>query len=349
MPGGLTVTRQDQPPVHLQETSMPFSRRSFTVAAVGTALVTPTTLLRAQGAFPTRPVTIQVGYPPGGPTDIYARALGKALSDIWKQPVVIENKAGASGSIAGMNTLKAPADGYRLVFTNNAANGAYELLNPKVATYNTLRDFAPVALFGISPSLMVVRNTLGVKDAKEFVAMAKADPGKLTYASSAIGSAPHMACELFQLVTGIKLLHVPYSGAAPIIPALLSDTVDMYVGGASTVMPQVKAGKLRAIAAVHPRRLTAAPDVPTMAEQGFKGVEYASWFGLLASVKTPVPLLDQINADCRKAMMTPELKNQVEQWGIEYVDSDRAQFAQVLKEEIERASRVITEAKITTG
>jgi tripartite-type tricarboxylate transporter receptor subunit TctC len=326
---------------------MSISRRAFTLATASSAIALPSTLLRAQGTFPTRSVTIQVGYPAGGPTDIYVRALGRVLSDMWKQPVIIENKPGASGSIAGMNVLRAPADGYTLVFTNNASNGAYELLNPKSATYNTLRDFAPVALFGISPSLMVVRSTLGVKDAKEFVAMARANPGKLTYASSAIGSAPHMACELFQLVTGIKLLHVPYSGAAPIIPALLGDTVDMYVGGASTVMPQVKTGKLRAIAAVHPRRLSAAPDVPTMAEQGFKGVEYASWFGLLASGKTPVPLLDQINADCRKAMVDPALKNQVEQWGVEYVDSDRAQFTQVLKEEIERAARVITEAKIT--
>ena len=330
------------------ETQMQFSRRTFNTLAAGTALGAAAPLLRAQSAtFPTRPVTIMVGYPAGGPTDIYVRALGKNLSTLWNQPVIIENRAGASGSIAGNMVLKAPPDGYTLVFTNNASNGAYELLNPKSATYQTIRDFAPVALFGISPSLMVVRGTLAVKDAREFVAMAKASPGKLTYASSAIGSAPHLACELFQLIAGIKMLHVPYSGAAPIIPALLGDTVDMYVGGASTVMPQVKTGRLRAIAAVHPRRLAAAPDVPTMAEQGFKGVEYASWFGLLASNQVPAPLLDQINADCRKVMDMPELRAQVDQWGIEYQSSTRPQFATVLREEIERATRVITEAKIT--
>jgi len=327
---------------------MPLTRRSFTTLAAGAALGATGPLARAQGGgFPSKTITILVGYPAGGPTDIYVRALSKPLAEMWRQPVVVENRAGASGSLAGMAVLRAPADGHTLVFTNNASNGAYELLSPKTATYNTLRDFAPVALFGISPSLMVVRSSLPVKDAREFVAMAKASPGKLTYGSSAIGSAPHLACELFQSVAGIKLLHIPYSGAAPLIQALLSDTVDMYVGGASTVMPHVKTGKLRAIAAVHPTRLKAAPDVPTMAEQGFKGVEYASWFGLLASIKTPVALLDQINADVRKAMDSPEMRAQLDAWGIEYTPDTRAQFAEVVKAEIDRAGKIIAEGKIS--
>jgi len=275
-------------------------------------------------AFPARTVTILVGFPAGGPTDIYVRAMARHLSDMWKQPVVIENRPGASGAIAAQQVLKAAPDGYTLLFTNNAANGAYEVLNPKAATYRTLRDFAPVALFGISPSIMVVRASLPVKDAKEFVAMARANPGKLSYGSSAIRSAPHLASELLQSVTGTKLLHVPYNGAAPIIQALLGDTVDMYIGGASTVMGQVRAGKLRALAAVNATRLQSAPDIPTMAEQGFKGVEYASWFGLLASIQVPGPLLDQINADCLKVMDLPEMKVQLQTFGIEYTASTRS-------------------------
>jgi tripartite-type tricarboxylate transporter receptor subunit TctC len=327
---------------------MQISRRIFTAGLGAGALSAIAPGLQAQTpAYPTRPVTILVGYPPGGPTDIYVRSLSKFLSEIWKQPVLVENRAGASGSIAAQMTLKAPADGYTLLFTNNAANGAYEVLNPKTATYRTLRDFQAVALFGLSPSIMVVRASLPVKDAKEFVAMAKANPGKLTYGSSAIGSAPHLASELLQNVTGIKMLHVPYNGAAPIIQALLGDQVDMYIGGASTVMGQVRAGKLRALAAVHPTRLQSAPEITTMAEQGFKGVEYASWFGMLASAQVPLALLDQINADCRKVMEMPEMKAQLQTFGIEYTPSTRTQFLQVVKEEIERSSKVVSEGKIS--
>lgn len=320
---------------------------SFGIAAAGAALGIAAPALRAQAAFPSKPVTIYVGYPAGGPTDIYVRVLATGLSQLWGQPVIVENRPGASGSIAGMQVLRAPADGYTLSFSNNATNGAYELLNPKNAHYDTMKDFAPVALFGISPSMMVVRTSLGVNNAKELVAMAKASPGKLTYASSAIGSAPHLAAELFQSVAGIKMLHVPYNGAAPIIQALLGDTVDMYIGGASTVMAQVRAGKLRAIGAVHATRLLSAPDVPTMGEQGFKGVEYASWFGLLASAQVPTSVLDQINAACRKVMETPEMKAQVDQLGVEYSSYNRQQFAAVLQDEIDRAGKVIKERKIT--
>ena len=327
---------------------MRISRRTFGLAAAtGTLGGLAPGLLAQTPPFPTRPVTILVGYPPGGPTDIYVRALAVRLSDLWKQPVVVENRAGASGSIAGVQMLKAAPDGYTLLFTNNAANGAYEVLNPKTATYRTMRDFAPVALFGISPSIMVVRATLPVKDAREFVALAKAQPGKLTYGSSAIGSAPHLASELLQSVAGIKMLHVPYNGAAPIIQALLGDTVDMYIGGASTVMGQVRAGKLRALAAVHATRLQSAPDVPTMAEQGFTGVEYASWFGLLASAQVPAPLLDQINAACRQVMDTPDMKAQLQTFGIEYTPSTREQFLQVVQEEVDRSSKVVRDGKIT--
>ena len=327
---------------------MQTTRRTFGAWAGAAALGVASPLVRAQPAtFPARPVTILVGYPPGGPTDIYVRALSKSLTTLWGQPVIVENRAGASGSIAGTAVLKAPADGYTLLFTNNASNGAYELLNPKSATYRTLRDFAPVALFGISPSMMVVRASLPVKDAREFVAMAKANPGKLSYGSSAIGSAPHLACELFQSVAGIKLLHVPYNGAAPIIQALLGDTVDMYVGGASTVMGQVRAGKLRAIGAVHPTRLVSAPDIPTMGEQGFKGVEYASWFGLLSSINVPAPLLDQSNADERTVMDLPEMPGHLDPDGIDYQSANRAQFMTVVREEVERAGKVISEGKIS--
>lgn len=302
----------------------------------------------AQTNFPTRQVNIVVGFPPGGPTDLYVRTLAKMLTARWNQAVVVENKAGASGSIGGVHVMKSTPDGYTLLFTNNAANGAYEQLNPKAVAYRTMRDFAPVALFGISPSIMVVRATLPVNNATEFVALLKASPGKYTYATSAIGSSPHMASELFQMATGTKMLHVPYSGAAPLITALIGGTVDMYVGGASTVMPHVRSGKLRTIGAVHPTRLASAPDVPTLVEQGIKGVEYASWFGLLAPAATPVPILDKLNADILKVMDSEEMRTQLKGFGIEAQLASRAQFTQTVIEEIERAGRVIKAANMVT-
>jgi len=242
--------------------------------------------------------------------------------------------------------LRAPADGHTLLFSNNATNGAIEQLQPKSTTFRTMRDFAPVSMFGISPSLMVVRATLGVKDAKEFVALAKSKPGKVTYASSAIGSAPHLASELFQAATGTKMLHVPYSGAAPIISALLGDTVDMYIGGASTVMGQVRAGKLRVLGAVHPTRMRSAPDVPTLGEQGISGVEYASWFGMLAPAQVPAAILDQLNADSRKVLESADGKAQLDKLGVEYMSMTRSQFHAFLTAEVERTAKIVNDQKL---
>ena len=326
----------------------PLTRRQFSTGLAATlALPLVAGTARAQAGFPSRPVTIVVGYPAGGPTDIYCRAMADGLAAIWKQTVVVENKAGASGSIGALQVLRAPADGHTLFFTNNATNGAYEQLNPKFSGYRTLKDFAPVALFGVVPTVLVVRATLPVTNMAEFVAYAKANPGKLNFGSSAVGSAPHLAAELLQDATKTKMLIVPFSGAAPLMQALLGGTIDAYIGGPSTVMEQVKAGRLRALAALHPTRLRAAPDVPTLVEQGIKGSDYASWFGLIASAATPPALLDRINADARAVMSAQPMKDKLVQYGVEYADSDRNQFWAVVQDEIERSGRVIREQKIT--
>ena len=301
----------------------------------------------AQDAFPTKPVTIVVGYPPGGPTDLYARAIAQGLSDLWHKPVVVDNKAGASGSIGAMQVLRAPADGHTLLFTNNATNGAYELMNPKNTPYRTLKDFAPVGLFGVAPNLLVVRSSLPARNMQEFIALAKAKPGTITYGSSAFGSAPHLASELLQEATGTKLLLVPFGGAGPLMQALVGGTVDMYIGGVSTVMEQVRAGKLRALAALHGSRLKAAPDVPTLAEQGIKGADYDSWYGLLAPAGVPAPLLDRINADVRKVMATKEIQTKLDQFAIESFPASRVQFLQVIKEEIDRSGDLIRKKNLT--
>lgn len=323
------------------------NRRAISLALAAGGLLCVAQPAAAQPGFPTKPVTIVVGYPAGGPTDVYCRALADALAALWKQPVVVDNRPGASGSVGALQALRSPADGYTLLFTNNATNGAYEQLNPKFTGYKTLTDFAPVALFGVVPTVMVVRATLPVRNLQDFLAYAKARPGAVTYGSSATGSAPHLASELLADIAGVTFNHIPYKGAAPLMTDLIGGQIDMYIGGPSTVMDHVRSGKLKALAAMHPTRLQAAPDVPTLQEQGVKGAEYASWFGLLASAGTPAGLLDAINADVRKVMATPQMKEKLEKFGVEYTPSDRAQFWRVVQEEIARAGKVIRERKIT--
>lgn len=322
------------------------ARRTFTAGLLAAA-ATPFSFAQAQApAFPTKPVSIVVGFPPGGPTDLYARALAQGLSTLWGQPVVVENKGGASGSIGAMQVLRAPADGHTLFFSNNATNGAYEQLNP-AAPYRTMRDFAPVALFGVVPNLLVVRANFPAKNLGELVALAKTKADAVSYATSAIGSAPHLASEIFASIAGVKLLHVPYGGAGPLMTSIIGGNVDMYIGGPSTVLDHVKSGKLRALAALSKHRLKMAPDVPTMEELGFKGAEYESWFGLLAPAGVPAAVLDKINADCNKVMATQPIKEKLEMFAVEYFPADRAQFRAVLQEEIDRAGKVIREKKMS--
>lgn len=322
------------------------NRRQFGLGLVATSLAGTAPWALAQQPFPSRPVTIVIGYPAGGPTDVYGRAMGKLLSDYWKQPVIIENRPGASGSIAAMHVLNAAADGYTLLFTNNATNGAYEVLNPKTASYRTLRDFQPVALYGIAPSVVMVRTDLPVKNMQEFIALCKASPGKITYASPAVGSSPHLASEMISAATGIKMLHVPYSGTAPLMQALLGGQVDMYIGGVASSLPHVKSGKLRYIGAVSATRLKGVPDLPTLAEQGISGVVSASWYGLLASVKVPETIAEQINADTRKVMDTPAVQAQLDGYGVEYTPATRAQVLQVVKAEIDSTAKLVAEGRV---
>jgi tripartite-type tricarboxylate transporter receptor subunit TctC len=309
--------------------------------------VSPIGLARAEGDYPTKVVTIIVGYPPGGPTDLYARALAQGLSELWHRTVIVENRAGASGAIGAMQALRAPADGYTLFFSNNATNGAYELMNPKSTQYRTMKDFAPVGLFGVVPNLLVVRSGLPAKNMTEFVALAKAKPGSLTYGISAFGSAPHLASELLQEATGIELRRIPFNGAGPLMQSLMGGDIDMYIGGASTVLEQVKSGRIRAIATLHKSRLKMAPDVPTLEEQGIKGADYDSWYGLLAPAGVPAPLLDRLNADVRKVMATKPIQDALEGFGVEYFSATRPEFLRVIKEEIDRSGALISKKHIT--
>lgn len=310
------------------------------VAAIGSSAVT------AQQDFPSKPVRLVIPYPPGGPTDLLGRLAGQKLQEVWKQSVVVENRAGASGSIGSDFVAKAAPDGYTLVLGNNASHGAYELLNPKVAPYRTLKDFSPVSLIGIAPLYMMARANLGFKTLKDYVDYAKANPGKLNFASAAIGSAPHFGGELLNIVAGIRTTHVPFNGAAPAIQAMLSNNVDSYMGGVSSVKPHVDSGKAVLLAVIGAERTSQYPNLPTAGEQGFKGVEYDSWYGLLAPAGVAAGLLDKINADFNRGFAGDDVKVQLQRLGFERKLGSRTEFVKLLVEEEARSQRIIREANI---
>jgi len=294
----------------------------------------------AQAGYPDKPVKLVIPYPPGGPTDLLGRLVAQGLSDLWGKPVVVENKAGASGTIGADYVARSEPDGYTLVLGNNASNGTYELLNPSTAPYITMRDFAPVSMVALSPQVMIISPNLGVKDVKSFVDLARSKPGELNYGSSAIGSAPHLAAEMFKLAAGVDIKHIPFNGAAPVMQAVVSGTVQMYIGAPSTVMPQVDAGKAVLIGALPP-----LPDVPTFREAGIDLV-YNSWFGVLAPAKTPEPVLDKLNADITTVLTKDEIRKQLSDLGFVAETGSRADFVKAIEEETATTRKVIEAAHI---
>lgn len=313
-------------------------------AAVAGALMMSSAVAMAQD-FPTKPVTLVIPYPPGGPTDLVGRLIADRLTQKWGQPVVVENKPGASGSIGSDFVARATPDGYTLVLGNNASHGAYELLNPSSVPYKTLESFEPVSLVGVAPVIMIVGSQVPANNIKEFIEYAKANPGKVNFGSAAIGSSPHFAGEMLNLAAGIDMTHIPFNGTAPAIQALLSGSIDTYSGGVSSVMPHVLAGKAKAMGAIASERLSGAPDVPTMREQGVD-IAYDSWYGLLAPAGVPASILDKINADTNAALDGDATKEQLTKLGFDRRLGSRADFRKMLEEEIAGTTQLIKEAGI---
>ena len=316
-----------------------------------TILAAPASMLArgatAQGRFPDRPVRLIIAFPPSGPTDLIGRLLAQRLSAHWGQPVVVDNRPGASGTIGSVAVARSAPDGYTLVFSNNATHGAVEQLSPRNTPYRTLTDFTPIALVGIAPLVMIVRASLPAANAAEFVALARREPGRITYASAAFGSAPHLASELLKLSAGINMVHVPFNGTAPATQALISDNVDMYMGGVSSVRPLVTSGRARALGVVFGERLHSWPDLPTLAEQGIRGVEYDSWYGLLGPAGMAPALVAQINAAVRQALDGDEVLRQLESFGLERKVGTPEELAATIRSEMSRTAEVIRAANIT--
>lgn len=303
-------------------------------------------LAAAQDAYPSRAVRLVVPYPPGGTTDIMGRVVAQRLGERWNQRVVVDNRVGAGGSIGTDHVAKSAPDGYTLVLGNSASHGANVLLSAAPA-YDPVRDFAAISMLAIVRQMLVVNNNVPARSVAELVAMARAQPGRLSFSSSAVGGAPHMAGELFKLVANIDLLHVPYNGAAPALNALLAGDVTMLFGSVPTVAELSRDNRIRALAMASGSRSALLPDLPTMGELGFPGVEMDSWNGLFAPAGTPAPILAKINADTRAALDGEEMRRRLAELGFERATSAPEDLARHVASEMVRVRRLIQDARIS--
>ena len=298
-------------------------------------------------SFPSRPVTLTVGFAPGGGTDTAARIIAQKLSENLGQSVVVENKAGAGGNIAAQHIATAPPDGYTIHLTSVGPMAVAPHI-VKDLPYDPKRDIAPITMGVVFPNVIIVHSGVPAKTLAEFVALAKAKPGQLTYASSGVGGAGHLAGELFKERAGINVLHVPYKGGGPAMTDLLGGRIDMYVGVPSTVAPHVDAGKARALATTGDKRTSMMPGVPTVAESGYPGFEATNWYAFVAPGKTPKELLDFWNRELTKVLNDPAVNAELAKHGLDPAPGTRDELAQYMERESQKWGKVVREAKITT-
>lgn len=301
----------------------------------------------AQADYPSRPIRIVVPFSPGGAVDGPMRAIAEQLGKRLKQQVVIENKPGAGATIGSESVARAPADGYTLLLASQTNAISATLYAGKLG-FNPIDDFAGVSLLGREPGALVVHPSLPVSNVAELVALAKAKPGELNYASSGNGSGQHLFMAMFASMAGIQLTHVPYKGSGQAVTDLLAGTVPLAVPGAAAMVKHIKAGKLRPLATTGTQRAAQLPDVPTLAEAGLAGYSAYVWMGLLAPKGTPQPIIDKLNAELKAALATPEVVGYMTEAGIESVGSTPAQMDAYFREERDRWARIVrqTGAKI---
>lgn len=295
--------------------------------------------------FPSRPIRIVVPFPPGGTTDILARALALKLVERFAQPVVIDNRPGAGGSIGADAAARAAPDGHTLLMGHLGTLA----VNPAIyrnLPYDPQKSFAPVCLMAIVPSVLVVNPSVPVSSAAELIAYAKANPGKLTYGSAGSGSTSHLTTEYFKLATGTDILHVPYKGIGPMLTDLLSGQISMGLNGAPAVMPMVNSGKLRALAVSSRTRLPSLPQIPTLDESGVPGFEANGWYGIVAPAATPREIVMRLNAEIRRILQTPELRARLDNEGAIPAADSPEEFAAFIASEIARWAEVLKRAGI---
>jgi tripartite-type tricarboxylate transporter receptor subunit TctC len=295
--------------------------------------------------FPYKPVHIVVPFPPSGGNDVFARIVAQKLSEAWKQQVIVENRPGAGGSVGTEYAAKAPADGYTLLLGHTGTLA----INPALYTnigYDTLRDFAPISLLASAPLVLVVNPTDSIQSVRDILAQAKANPEKLTIASSGNGTGSHLTAELLQSMGGIKLTHVPYKGSAPAVTDLLGGQVQMMFSVLPPALPQIKAGKLRALAVTSTERMPQLPDVPAVAESGLPDFESTLAYGILAPKGTPAPVIDEIHAQIARITATREYRERVNFEGAVVLEGTPTEFAVLIRMQSEKWGKLIRAAGI---
>jgi tripartite-type tricarboxylate transporter receptor subunit TctC len=295
--------------------------------------------------FPTKTITIVVPTAAGGANDAMSRIIAQSLSVRVGQSVIVENKAGANGAIAAEYVARAPADGHTILFGYIATHG----INPALQKlkYDPVADFEPIGLVANSPTLMVVNNAVNIKTAPELVALAKAKPGTMSYASAGKGTGPHLTGELFKLATGADLLHVPYKGSAPAILDTIGGTTQVMFPSLFTAYPQVKGGKLKAIAIAGEKRSSVMPEIPTLAEQGIKDVNMTQWYALFAPAKTPKAVIERLNRELNAVLADKGNIKKIEDQGAEVETSTPEQLKTLVQKEVARWKMVVEKAQIT--
>lgn len=312
-------------------------------AVLAAALCVPALFAAAPAAaqaWPAKPIRFIVTLAPGSAVDIVARLTGEPISKALGQPVIVESRVGGGGVVAAEFVMRAPADGYTMLVGSIASHGINPSLVPKLS-YDALKDFAPVVSLASSPNVLIASNSLPVTSVKELIALARKRPGELTYASGGNGTSHHMGGELFGLLSGTKMSHVPFKGSPQAVGAVVSGEVALMFPNIPNAMGLAKAGKLRILGVTTPKRLSFWPELPTIAESGLPGYEVIAWFGLFAPAGTPAPVIDRMNAEANKALAIPAVRENLMTQGFELMGGTVAEFAAFVRNEIEKWAKVV--------
>ena len=293
--------------------------------------------------YPTRPIRLVVPFPAGGTTDILARSVAQKLTEAWGQPVVVDNRPGAAGNIGAELVAKSPADGYTLLMGTVGTHAINASLYAKMP-YDHVKDFVPVILVAGVPNVLVVNPAVPANSVQELIVYAKANPGKLNFASSGSGTSIHLAGELFKVSAGVQMTHIPYKGSSPALQDLIGGQVKLMFDNLPSALPQIKGGKLRALAVTSSTRAAVLPDVPTVAESGLPGFEASSWFGVLAPAGTPPAIVTRINAEVAKWLASPEARDKLLSQGANAVGGTPEDFARHIQVETAKWAKVVKES-----
>ena len=317
----------------------------MTTRLIAAAVLALAATLALAQEFPAKPIRMIVPFAPGGPNDVLGRIVAQKVAEQIGQPVVIDNRSGAGGSTGTAAAAAAPPDGYTLLFSGTSSLAINPSLFSKLP-YDALRDFAPVSLAGTAPSLLATHPSVPARTVKELVAIAKASPGKLNYASGGVGGTPHLAGELFKSLGQVDVVHVPFRGAGPALVALASGQVDVYIGGISSVLPMVRDRRIRPIAVTSAKRTPLMPEMPTFIESGMPGYEVVNWYAVVAPAATARPVIAKLSAEIVKALASPDVKKRFADLGTDAASSTPDQLAAYHREDLARWAKVIKAAKI---